>query len=121
MALRKGNESTDEIAGVLRRFGDEQSTLWDRFERLSFEAHLNRAMLARSFSEPRVAKSLLAVEPPVLPHVSQGRRGSGFNRILKKLFRPFFGRKGKKSGGKQAALDPQNPKNWKVFSRSMRF
>ncbi|GLT68268.1 hypothetical protein SLA2020_405170 [Shorea laevis] len=121
MALKKGNESMDEITVVLRRFGDEQSTLLDRFERLSYEAHLNQAMLARSLSEPRAVKSRLVAEPPLLPQVRQGRRGSGFNRVLKKLLRPIFGRKGK-TGGKQpqAAVDPQNPKYWKAFSRSMR-
>jgi hypothetical protein len=34
-------ESMDEIEMVLRKFGDEQSTLLDRFERLSFEVQLS--------------------------------------------------------------------------------
>ncbi|CAN8268000.1 unnamed protein product [Cochlearia groenlandica] len=35
----------------LQRLEDSQSSLMDRFERLSFEAHLNNALLGRSRSE----------------------------------------------------------------------
>ncbi|KAL5738962.1 hypothetical protein ACOSQ2_028142 [Xanthoceras sorbifolium] len=57
----------DEIAVVLRRFGDEQSTLLDQFERLSFEVQLNQAILRRSFSEPgAVSRSSQAQALPTL-------------------------------------------------------
>ncbi|KAJ1392094.1 hypothetical protein SESBI_36091 [Sesbania bispinosa] len=114
----------EEVAMIRKRFGDEQSTLLDQFERLSFESHLNKAMLQRSLSEPGLPRSgsqsrLLSVTPtptiPLVTQVKQGRcRGSGFQRVLKKLFRPFLGRKKK-------TPDPQNPLSWKAFSRSLRF
>ena len=51
----------DQMAVVLGKLGDDdpcdqeeegQSTLLDRYERLSFEVHLKQAMLGRSLSEP---------------------------------------------------------------------
>ncbi|KAJ1377660.1 Serine-threonine/tyrosine-protein kinase, catalytic domain [Sesbania bispinosa] len=77
----------EEVAMIRKRFGDEQSTLLDQFERLSFESHLNKAMLQRSLSEPGLPRSgsqsrLLSVTPtptiPLVTQVKQGRcRGSG--------------------------------------------
>ncbi|KAJ4704232.1 Leukocyte immunoglobulin-like receptor subfamily A member [Melia azedarach] len=122
----------DEIEVVLRRFGDEQSNLLDQFERLSFEVQLKQAILRRSLSEPTVARSTFQAPPPsplpVLPlvttEVRQGRRGSGFGKVFKKLLKPILGRKGKKNsknGGRNEIPDPKNPKYCKAFSRSLRF
>ncbi|KAK8682623.1 hypothetical protein V6N13_055007 [Hibiscus sabdariffa] len=126
MGLRNDSKSTDEISVVLRRFGDEQSTLLDQFERLSFEIQLNQAILARSLSEPSVSKrshfcpQFQAPPPPELAAKGRrGRPGSGFSRVLKKLVRPIFGRKG--NGGRKPVADPKNPLSWKAFSRSLRF
>ena len=113
---------------IRKRFGDEQSTLLDQFERLSFEAHLNKAMLQRSLSEPGLPRSvskssrLFGVAPtiPLVTQVKQGRRGgSAFHKVLKKLLKPFRGRKN--GANKQAPYDPKNPLSWKAFSRSLRF
>ncbi|KAE8685657.1 hypothetical protein F3Y22_tig00111095pilonHSYRG00482 [Hibiscus syriacus] len=115
----------DEISVVLRRFGDEQSTLLDQFERLSFEIQLNQAILARSLSEPSVSKrsqfcSKFQAPPPASDAKRRrGRRGSGFTRVLKKLLKPILGRKG--NGEKKPVADPKNPLSWKSFSRSLRF
>ncbi|KAI3781460.1 hypothetical protein L2E82_11475 [Cichorium intybus] len=90
----------DEVEVVKKRFGDEQSTLLDRFERLSFEVQLNQAILGRSLSEPRAPRYQrppLPLPPPLESKVSQGRRhqhhhrGLRFQKVLKKLFRPIFG------------------------------
>ncbi|KAG8499210.1 hypothetical protein CXB51_005620 [Gossypium anomalum] len=124
MVLTNENKSMDEISVVLRRFGDEQSTLLDQFERLSFEVQLNQAILSRSLSEPSVAKrshycsQFQAPPPAVKPKGRKGRPGSGFNRALKKLLKPILGRKG--NAGKKPVADPQNPMSWKAFSRSLR-
>ncbi|XVE80745.1 hypothetical protein DITRI_Ditri15bG0005000 [Diplodiscus trichospermus] len=123
MGLANENKSMDEISVVLRRFGDEQSTLLDQFERLSFEVQLNQAILGRSLSEPSVAKRLncsqFQAPPPAVSKARKGRRGSGFKRVLKKLLKPILGRKG--NAGKRPVADPQNPLSWKAFSRSLRF
>lgn len=120
------SSSMDEIAVILKRFGDEQSTLLDQFERLTFEVQLNQAILGRSLSEPSVGRSRFQVplngeDPPALvTQVRQGRRrrrGSGFNKVLMKLLKPIFRRK---DGAKKEVLDPKNPKSWKAFSRSLR-
>lgn len=118
----------DEIAMIRKRFGDEQSTLLDQFERLSFESQLNKAMLQRSLSEPRflrsVSQSRLISVAPTIPlvtqEVKQGRRcrGSGFRKVFKKLFKPFLGRK---NGARKSDVEFQNPLSFKAFSRSLRF
>lgn len=120
----------DEISMIRKRFGDEQSTLLDKFERLSFESHLNKAMLQRSFSEPGFQRSvsqpkLITVPPtkPLVTSVKQGYcrgrcRSSGFRKVLKKLLKPFLGRK---YGARKQGPDPQNPLSWKASSRSLRF
>ncbi|KAJ4845682.1 hypothetical protein Tsubulata_035262 [Turnera subulata] len=119
----------DEIAVVLKRFGDEQSTLLDQFERLSFEVQLNQAILGRSLSEPGASRSRLLQAPltrqaprPLEAQVKQGRRarGSRFDKLLKKLLKPILWRKGRAGGAKKEAPDPKDPKYWKVFSRSVR-
>ncbi|KAL5073311.1 hypothetical protein RYX36_012295 [Vicia faba] len=119
----------DEAAMIRKRFGDEQSTLLDQFERLSFETHLNKAMLQRSLSEPRFVRSvsqqprLVSVAPTTIPlvnQVKQGRRcrGSGFRKVVKKLLKPFLWRK---NGARKEDVEFQNPLSWKAFSRSLRF
>ncbi|CAL5211146.1 unnamed protein product [Lathyrus oleraceus] len=119
----------DEVAMIRKRFGDEQSTLLDQFERLSFETQLNKAMLQRSLSEPRYLRSvsqqprLVSVAPTTIPLVNQVRqgrrcRGSGFRKVFKKLLKPFLGRK---NGARKEDVEFQNPLSWKAFSRSLRF
>lgn len=137
----KNKSSVDEIEVVLRRFGDEQSTLLDQFERLSFEVQLNQAILRRSLSEPSLPQSkYLASAPLQLPvpvpvlrqlmntQVRQGRRGYGFGKILKKLFKPILGLKAShknnhNNGGRKVkeVPDPKNLKCNKAFSKSLRF
>lgn len=123
MGTTKGME---EIEVVMKRFGDEQSTLLDRFERLSFEVQLNQAILGRSLSEPRVPRyrSLTPpVQPPLKQKVATGRshqyhRGLGFRKALKKLFKPIFG--SKKEEQKECVMDQKNFKFMKAFSKSLR-
>ncbi|KAH1162931.1 hypothetical protein GLYMA_01G133200v4 [Glycine max] len=121
-------QAMDEVAKIRKRFGDEQSTLLDQFERLSFETHLNKAMLQRSLSEPGFPRRVsqprhVNVTPTTIPLLNnQGKqrrcRVSGFNKVLKKLLRPILGRKS--SGGERKhAPDPRNPLSWKNFSRSL--
>lgn len=133
----KSKSGMDEIAVVLRRFGDEQSALLDQFERLSFEVQLNQAILRRSFSEPNVGRAKLGAPLPPLelaPKAQsqvgvQGRRrgGSGFGKVLKKMLKAFVVKRGSnKNGGRKEVPvpvpvpDPKNPKYLKAFSRSLR-
>ncbi|KAL4572505.1 hypothetical protein LXL04_019284 [Taraxacum kok-saghyz] len=122
-----GSKAMDEVEVVKKRFGDEQSTLLDRFERLSFEAQLNQAILGRSFSEPRVPRYQLPplpAPPPLEAKVTQGRRhqhhhrGLRFQKVLKKLFRPLFG--GRKEERKESIPVQKDFKFMKAFSRSVR-
>ncbi|WVZ06251.1 hypothetical protein V8G54_019597 [Vigna mungo] len=115
-----------EVVGT--RFGDQQSSLLDEFERLSFEAHaaqLSRMMLGRSLSEPKLQKShppLISAAPiPLVNQVHmQGPRhpGGGFHKVLKKLLKPFIGRK--REARKQASFD-KDLLSFKAFSKSLRF
>ncbi|GMY25702.1 Leukocyte immunoglobulin-like receptor subfamily A member [Fagus crenata] len=121
-----------DIEVVLRKFGDEQSTLLDRFERLSFEVQLNQAIMGRSLSSPsggRFGEPFIGLAPapapspapsPLVKHVQKGRRGSGFHKALKKLLKPILGRMGSVKNSKKEVPDPRNPKSWKAFSRSLR-
>ncbi|KAJ0027933.1 hypothetical protein Pint_35069 [Pistacia integerrima] len=129
---KSSKSGMDEIAVVLRRFGDEQSALLDQFERLSFEVQLNKAILRRSFSEPSVGGAKLpAPLPPsdVAPKaqtqvgVKGRRRGvSGFGKVLKKMLKSFVIKRGSsnKNGGRKEVPDPKSPKYLKAFSRSLR-
>ncbi|OMP12149.1 hypothetical protein CCACVL1_00099 [Corchorus capsularis] len=129
-ASEEDKSKMDEISVVLRKFGDEQSTLLDQFERLSFEVQLNQAILGRSLSEPSVAKKTLhshfQVPPPQqavpVPQVARKgrRRGSGFNKVLKKLLKPILGRKGCAAAERKLVAEPQNPLFCKGFGRSLR-
>ena len=128
---QKLQKSMDEISVIRKRFGDEQSNLLDQFERLSFEAHLNRAMLGRSLSEPGMSRlscqtRLISVAPsiPLVAQVNQGRRrrrGLGFHKVLKKLLKPILGRRSNNNGGRKQEMDAEDPMSWKHLSRSMRF
>ncbi|KAH7853427.1 hypothetical protein Vadar_002267 [Vaccinium darrowii] len=113
---------------ILRRFGDERSTLLDQFERHSFEVQLNQAILRRSLSEPNVPRTRtqaatpqVLVAPPLLAMAAQvqqkRRRGSGFKKVLKRLLNPILRRKGER---KEVVSDPNEPRFWKAFSRSTR-
>ncbi|XP_057972784.1 pentatricopeptide repeat-containing protein At1g62680, mitochondrial-like [Malania oleifera] len=120
MRVEKGKGSDqrlmEEIAVVMHKFGDEQSTLLDQFERLTFEVQLNQAILGRSLSEPSTARPQAA--QPLAPPVRQGgrRRGSGLRKVLKKLLRPILGRK----GTNREVPNPRDPRVLKAFSRSLR-
>ncbi|KAI9074901.1 hypothetical protein K1719_043130 [Acacia pycnantha] len=112
-------------AEIRKRFGDEQSNLLDQFERMSFEAHLNRAMLGRSLSEPSLSR--LSTLQPLLTHqVNQGRRRSRpprrasatFHKLLNKLFKPILRRNTKPE---PPPPPPQHPLSCKAFSTSLRF
>ncbi|KAK6123900.1 hypothetical protein DH2020_042364 [Rehmannia glutinosa] len=98
----------------------KQSTLLDQYERLSFEVHLNQAMLCRILSEPVVAP---CCQPP--PKVAakpgkHGRRvpGSCFNKVMKKLLSPILGKKG--AGKDGPGPDAKDPMFWKTFSKSLK-
>lgn len=128
----KSKSGMDEMAVVLRRFGDEQSTLLDQFERLSFEVQLNQAILRRSFSEPSVGQAKLRAPLPSLDvapkaqsqvGVQQRRRrgGSGFGKVLKKMLKSLVVKKSSnKNRGRKEAVEPKNPMYLKAFSRSLR-
>nr|GEU37250.1 hypothetical protein [Tanacetum cinerariifolium] len=90
----------EDMEVVLKRFGDEQSTLLDRYQ-----------------------LAPLPLPTPPEPEVIQGRRRHchrriGFQKILKKLFRPIFG--SRKEERKYNIPDNKNFKFMKAFSRSMR-
>lgn len=126
------------MAVILQKFGDEESTLFDRYERLSFEVQLNQAILGRSLSEPstlsgrrkRAAVPLSMPPPPPPPppeshqaNCAGGGGGGGrrrklrLHKILQKLLKPFLGRTLKKD-----VRDLQRDINlWKTFSRSLRY
>ena len=120
----------EEVEVIMRKFGDEQSALLDRYERLSVEIQLNQAMLKRSLSEPihqtqsqpavLIAQSLQAPPPQQQPPlVSKKKGGSVFHKVLKKMIKPFIGRMS--SSKKKKAPDVEvDPRFWKTFSRSMR-
>lgn len=122
------------MAVILQKFGDEESTLFDRYERLSFEVQLNQAILGRSLSEPstlsgrrRQAAAAITMPPPPPPPQSHqancGGDGGGrrrrklrLHKILQKLLKPILGRTVKKD-----VRDLQKDINlWKTFSRSLR-
>lgn len=107
----------EEIAAIFKRFGDEQSTLLDQYERLSFEVQLNKAMLGRSFSEPAVVRRQPPPKPPLPNAGKQGRRAAGFQKVMKKLFSPILGKKGSRKEGDKETKNPFFSKN---FSRSLR-
>ncbi|KAL6132943.1 hypothetical protein ACLB2K_065180 [Fragaria x ananassa] len=121
----------EEVEVIMRKFGDDQSALLDRYERLSVEIQLNQAMLKRSLSEPihqtrsqpavLINAQGLQAPPPQqqTPLVSKKKGGSGFHKVLKKMIKPFIGRMS--SSKKKKAPDVEvDPRFWKTFSRSMR-
>ncbi|CAN1142044.1 hypothetical protein LINPERPRIM_LOCUS25795 [Linum perenne] len=130
---------------VVKRFGDEESTLLDRFERMSFEVQLNQAILARSLSEPGSGVGHGRTQLQHLLNLRKQRdskqgwerqkgsrsRGSGLNRFLKKLLKPILGRKtaavnkaASHHGDDSPAIgkgEMVGPKFCKDFSRSVKF
>ncbi|WCJ27844.1 hypothetical protein M5689_009568 [Euphorbia peplus] len=121
----------DEISVMMNKFGDDQSTLLDQFERLSFEVHLNQAILARSLSAPSVGRTSSTFQARLLHNCSKKglpaaaptkvKHGKlvGFNKVLKKLLKPILCRKGPKQVHLQVP-DPKNHKSWKALSRSLK-
>lgn len=116
-----------ETPTFLQRFEDNQSSLMDRFERLSFEAHLNNALLGRSLSESGFSLMYSAVVDDSPIHTaapaSQARRRLGLNKILKNLMKPIrYCSKKMGRGRKEEAcdIDPKSLKKWQTFSKSLR-
>ncbi|KAL9684774.1 hypothetical protein QQ045_022215 [Rhodiola kirilowii] len=120
-------------------FGDEHSNLLDRFERMSFEEHLNRAILSRSLSEPTrplistrhhhfdyaPEPQIVTVEPAAEVNQRKEQRWLGFRKVLKKLLKPVFGKtkeKWKRGEGEMVEDDQLQQRHfgWKRFNRSMR-
>ncbi|KAL2330546.1 hypothetical protein Fmac_018127 [Flemingia macrophylla] len=102
------------MAVVGRRFGDEESSLLDEFERLSIEAQLNRVML--SLSEPKLLEShISAMHGQPRQH---GRRGSGFHKVFNKLVKPILGIK--RGRRKQHVSDNKDLLSSRPFSRTLR-
>lgn len=124
------------------RFGDEESTLLDRYERLSFPVHLNQAILGRSLSHPTTLSSssaswtnyshdsssllflqLSSTSPshPHSPHRARPRPRprpkSTFMRVVSKLFTPIFGASAPPSTTTKRVKEC---KLRKPFSRSLR-
>ncbi|KAL8206027.1 hypothetical protein R6Q57_009578 [Mikania cordata] len=122
-----GTKGMEEIEVVLKRFGDEQSTLLDRFERLSFEVQLNQAILGRSLSEshaPWNRSPPPRLQPQSEPKEAHGRRHRYDHRglvqkVLKKIFKPIFGNR-KLGEIKESIPDKKSFKFMKAFSRSLR-
>ncbi|KAK4268415.1 hypothetical protein QN277_025078 [Acacia crassicarpa] len=116
------------MVGLKTPFGDEESDLLDRFERMWFEAHLNRAMQTRSLSlssEPESAPTTQGKQPPP---PRRRRSGPRFHRVLKKLINPILGINSKISNNGsirrrqvQDPPPPPHPITLKVFSRSLHF
>ncbi|OWM81623.1 hypothetical protein CDL15_Pgr007661 [Punica granatum] len=125
----------EEIAVVLNKFGDEQSTLLDQFERLSFEARLNQAILGRSLSEPSTIRPnpLQGAMRDSQPQEGGRHHRQGIRKVLKKLLKPFLGRRSSSKTKKGAVADYSKsnpspitnpnpiPVYSKAFSRSLRF
>lgn len=114
---------------VIQSFGDEdRSSLMDRFERLSFEAHLNKALLGRSLSESGFSLMYLHDSPICIMEENQackGRRGLlGVNKMLKSLMKPIrYCSRRMGRGKKQEAYDldaNRSFKKWQTFSKSVR-
>ncbi|KAK4359551.1 hypothetical protein RND71_021780 [Anisodus tanguticus] len=124
--------SMKAISEVMRKFGDEKSTLLDEYERITFEIQLNQAILARSLSEPgrRSTTSTTQLAPPPLlaagDTTEQGpcrhprRRGYGFQKVMKKLLKPILGKMKGDYWIIETPPDPKDPRFWNKFSRSLR-
>ncbi|PIA32434.1 hypothetical protein AQUCO_04500203v1 [Aquilegia coerulea] len=103
------------------KFGDEHSSLYDQFERLTFEIQLNQAILRRSFSESNVGQPFVPKSPVLVSNKVQqdGRHSTSTCRmpkVLKKLLKPLCSSKKGKKG--DSVLN--NPLCWKTFGRSVR-
>ncbi|RWR80498.1 pentatricopeptide repeat-containing protein, mitochondrial-like protein [Cinnamomum micranthum f. kanehirae] len=74
--------------------GEEDSSLFDQFERLSFEIQLNQAILGRSYSEPTMLRFIAPPPPqPVFHRRNRSSSSRRFSTALKKLLKPIFGKK----------------------------
>ncbi|KAI9107950.1 hypothetical protein K1719_020823 [Acacia pycnantha] len=112
------------MVGLKTPFGDEESDLLDRFERMWFEAHLNRAMQIRSLSlssEPESAPTTQGKQQP-----RRRRSRPQFHSVLKKLINPILVINSKISNSgsirrRQVQDPPPHPITLKVFSRSLHF
>lgn len=87
-------------SAISKRFGDEQSTLLDHYERLSFELQLNQAMMGRSLSESRC----LPQPQQMKKHAKPARRGwgSGFQEAIRKFL--------SKRGARKDGADSRTPR-----------
>ncbi|CAN6715390.1 unnamed protein product [Malus baccata var. baccata] len=129
-AIKEVVEAKNQVE--MWKFGDDKSSLLDQFERLSVDLQLNQAMLRRSLSEPMYIRSefpLLLTQgppepsrpppppPPSPPHlVAKKRRGSGFNKVLKKMIKPILRRmSGKKDFPIPEAKDPRTQYSGKLL------
>ncbi|CAA2995841.1 Hypothetical predicted protein [Olea europaea subsp. europaea] len=85
----------EDMAVILKRFGDEQSMLLDQYERLSVEVQPNQAILGRNMSEPSILRQHETPKQVVAKPVRQWCcRGTG---LLKKLLKPILGKKSAKN------------------------
>ncbi|XP_027065294.2 uncharacterized protein [Coffea arabica] len=138
----------DQMAVVLGKLGDDdpcdqeeeeegQSTLLDRYERLSFEVHLKQAMLGRSLSEPSssaVARTRAAgsgaAQKGKQGGAAAGHRKSAIHRVVRMLIKPLvvgtsrvFARKDGVRSSSTPVVQGKDHRRylWKAaFSRSMR-
>ncbi|VFQ69637.1 unnamed protein product [Cuscuta campestris] len=112
----------NEMARVVKRFGDEQSTLLDQYERLTFEVQLNRAILGRSFSDRTYGAAPPRVAAPPAEKGKRPRPFSGLPKAVKRLLLKPFLAKRKNKKGSIIGGDQKEPTLWKAFgSRSLRF
>lgn len=116
----------ETISQVMKKFGDEKSTLLDEYERITFEIQLNQAILARSLSEPSRRSTTTTTRPPLMAAADQQsfcrrhrRCGYGFHKVMKKLLKPILG-KIKGDNKEMMETPPKDPRFWNKFSTSLR-
>ncbi|CAI9782337.1 unnamed protein product [Fraxinus pennsylvanica] len=81
--------TTDEIEEILKRFGNEESTLLDQYEMMSFKVQLKQAMLGRSLSEPRYQGQSNLMSKSVQQKRRWGwSRVWGIHKVLNKFLKP---------------------------------
>ncbi|KAK6779857.1 hypothetical protein RDI58_022041 [Solanum bulbocastanum] len=117
--------SMETISQVMKKFGDEKSTLLDEYERITFEIQLNQAILARSLSEPSRRITTAKPPPPLMAAADQEpccrhhrRRNHRFQKMMKKLLKPILGKI--KGDNKEIMETPKDPRFWNKFSTSFR-
>ncbi|EOA25351.1 hypothetical protein CARUB_v10018674mg [Capsella rubella] len=106
-----------ETPPFLQKFEDHRSSLMDRFERLSFEAHLNNALLGRSLSASGFSLMYSGDFDESPKHTAapacQGRRGSGLKKLLKNLIKPIRNCSRRISRGRKQETHDFDPKSFK--------